>query len=270
MTLLSRTDRLVVRKAGAWTKDKLHDVERYAGAFTRAMTGKWDKLTYIDLLSGPGRCLIRDTNEEIEGSPMRALNVTPPFDHFYFADKSKKNIRALRQRIPGHLQGRVICNVGDCNRLVAGATGTLTGGTLALAFLDPQGMEVAFATLATLADHRVNVLYLFPSGIALRRNVKHFLTSSGATMDRFWGGPEWRDLLAAGSTSPHAIAQTWVEAFRTKAKKLGLLSGESAPLISNDRGSRMYHLLFFSKNKAGLTIWNKVMRVQASGQRLLL
>jgi hypothetical protein len=92
-------------------------------------------------------------------------------------------------------------------------------------------------------------------------------------MDRFWGGPEWRDLdsarVAAGAATDDVVAKTWIEAFRAKAQTLGLMSGQSAPLISNDRGARMYHLLFFSKDKAGLTIWNNIMKVQASGQRPL-
>lgn len=74
----SSLDRQPLRPGGAWSVEKLVYVERYAGAFTRAMKGKWERLVYIDLLAGPGKGVRRDTGEEFDGSPLRALKVRPP------------------------------------------------------------------------------------------------------------------------------------------------------------------------------------------------
>ena len=41
--------------------------------------GVWAELAYIDALCGPGRCIIRDSDEEIDGSPLLALGVAPAF-----------------------------------------------------------------------------------------------------------------------------------------------------------------------------------------------
>jgi hypothetical protein len=122
------------------------------------------------------------------------------------------------------------------------------------------------------------VVYLFPSFIGIKRNFKQFLEkprSEARRMDLFWGGADWRDVPPAGravarSEDEPAGARTWVEAFSGKAAGLGLRAGRKVPLISNDQGSRMYHLLFFSHHEAGLRIWANITRIEASGQRALL
>ena len=270
-------DGLPVREAGAWTNEKLDYVKRYAGAFVTAMRGKWPSLAYIDLLCGPGRCAIREQSKRhILGSPLLALNIKPPFDAFHFSDSSDAFIDALRQRLPVERASATSLRVGDCNAIVTEVVQTLPRGTLALAFLDPEGFEVHFKTLAMLATRPIDILYLFPSGIGIKRNVKQFLQSSPDTMDRFWGGPDWRDCLAkrapagSGESADEATARSWVEAFARKLRSdLGLFCQEIAPLITNDRNARMYHLLFLSKHNTGLKLWEKVTKIDPHGQRRL-
>ena len=54
--------------------DKKVYVEKYLGIFTKGVSNKWGgKLAYVDLFSGPGKNVIRETGEEVEGSPLLAL-----------------------------------------------------------------------------------------------------------------------------------------------------------------------------------------------------
>jgi three-Cys-motif partner protein len=272
-------DGLPAREAGEWTKDKLYYVERYANTFMTAMaakrrSAKWSELVYLDLLCGPGRCVIRNTGEIVDGSPLRALNVRPGFDRLFFADASRANIDVLFKRIPAGEAERVQLQVGDCNVLVRDVVKRLSPNGLALAFLDPEGFELHFDTLGVLAKRRVDVVYLFPSGIGIKRALPHFLRTSGEKMDRFWGGKEWRHLPRAhGDGEPSEgersrIVGEWVGAFRQRVHdKLGLLSDEGSPMITNDRNSPMYHLLFFTKGEFGLSLWQKVRKIEPSGQR---
>jgi three-Cys-motif partner protein len=173
-------DRFLAREAGAWTKDKLYYVERYAKTFTTAMaakrqSAKWSELVYLDLLCGPGRCVIRSPREIVDGSPLRALKVRPEFDRFSFADADETNIDALSKRIPAGQAGKVTLQVGDCNVIVRDVVKRLSPKGLALAFLDPEGFEVHFDTLAALSTRRIDIVYLFPSGIGIKRAMPHFL-----------------------------------------------------------------------------------------------
>jgi three-Cys-motif partner protein len=74
VTLLLGSDGLPIRDSGIWAKEKLHYLEDYLNIFFFGMRKKWPgKLYYIDLFSGPGLCRIRETGEELDGSPLIAL-----------------------------------------------------------------------------------------------------------------------------------------------------------------------------------------------------
>ena len=72
---------------GYWSELKLEIVEKYGSAYTNAFANqKGLKSIYIDAFAGAGIHVSKRTGEQIEGSPARALKVSPPFDHFYFID----------------------------------------------------------------------------------------------------------------------------------------------------------------------------------------
>jgi three-Cys-motif partner protein len=277
------SDGLRARVVGPWTQDKLTYVEHYAKAFMTAMApkrqqGRWKSLVYIDLLAGPGRCIDRSTKVEFDGSPLRALRVKPAFDHLYFTDLVPENIAALRKRIPSEDYDRVDCLHGNCNELIRDILKKFSGKTLGLAFLDPEGFEVRFETLRLLATRPIDILYLFPSGIGIARNLRTFARSTHSQMDDLWGGADWRELPSARFAAGQRLTQEeklsyerpWVWSFRSKVAKLGFLyQDEGDPVLFNKRRVPMYHLLFFSKNPVGLTIWRGIKRIEPSGQRKL-
>ena len=241
-------------------------------------SGKWAELVYIDLLAGPGRGIDRDTGVEFDGSPLRALKVVPTFDRFFFSDINPINIKALRQRIPTADLPRVDLRVGDCHAVAKEIMTQLSGRTLGLAFVDPQGFEVSFRLFQVLATRRIDVLFLFPSGIGIARNLRAFAKKAKSPMDDLWGGREWRDLppakLAAGKRlNPEealSLDRPWVLGFRSKMAKIGFqYQDEADPCFTNEKNVPMYHLLFFSKDAAGLTIWRGIKKIEPSGQRTL-
>ena len=275
-------DGLRARVSGPWTREKLDYVGRYATAFMKAMNPKrragiWSELVYVDLLAGPGRGIDRDGNAEFDGSPLRALEIVPAFDRLFFSDLDKRNVDALRQRILPEHERRVSLRVGDCNAVVKDVMVSMTRKTLGLAFVDPEGFEVKFELFEALAQRRMDVLFLFPSGIGIARNFGAFARQVHSPMDDLWGGREWRDLLpaklAAGKRiTPEAavrLDRPWVSAFRSKLVRLGFQHDEGDPCFTNDKKVPMYHLLFFSKDVAGLRIWRGIKKIAPGGQRAL-
>jgi three-Cys-motif partner protein len=266
-----------------WTRDKLNYLQKYAKAFMAAMAPKrrlrkWDQLVYLDLLAGPGRGIDADTREEFDGSPLIALRVEPGLDRLFFGDLNSKNIEALRRRIPQSDLSRVDLRQGDCNILVKEVVEQLSRQTLGLAFVDPEGFEVKFTMFRELARRRIDVLFLFPSGIGIVRNLRIFAKQPKSPMDDLWGGKEWRDLppakLAAGKRlSPEealSLDRPWVLRFRSKMAEIGFpYQDEADPCFTNEKNVPMYHLLFFSQDPAGLTIWRGIKKIEPSGQRML-
>lgn len=276
-------DGLPARRSGPWTTEKLAYLEKYASAFMTAMApkrraGKWEQLVYLDLLAGPGRGIDTSTGSEFDGSPLRALKIEPRFDRLFFGDLNPKNIAALRQRIPQSDLSRVELRVGDCNALAEEIVAQISKRTLGLAFIDPQGFEAKFQMLRAFATRRIDVLFLFPSGIGIGRNLRNFATRVHSPMDDLWGGREWRDLppakLAAGvrlsAEDRLSVDRPWVLRFRSKMAEIGFLyQDEADPYFTNEKNVPMYHLLFFSQHPAGLTIWRGIKKIEPSGQRQL-
>lgn len=282
-TIGTARDGLRARLVGSWTEEKLIYVEKYAAAFATAMApkrdeGKWESLVYVDLLAGPGICIERDSGREFEGSPLRALGILPAFDRLFFGDMNTRNIAALKARIPATCQGRVDCRRADCNERAQEIVDQLSPNALGLAFFDPEGFEVRFETLRDLSRRRIDLIYLFPSGIGITRNLQAFSKQTDSLMDGLYGSRSWRDLprakLAAGTALPAqevlTLARPWVQHFRERVATLGYTHhDEGDPLLVTDRRARLYHLLFFSKHQAGLKLWRGIKAISPRGQRSL-
>lgn len=240
--------------------------------------GKWNQFVYIDLLAGPGKGIGRKSRVEFDGSSLRALRVSPAFDRLFLGDKSKASVTALRARIPPRDRSRVEIEAGDCNDRATRLIETLSQRTLGLAFVDPQGFEVASSMLKTLAQRPIDLLLFFPSVIGIRRNLRQFVAQEQSPMDAFWGGRDWRELpparLAAGkrlsAAEVDALDRPWVSRFREKMAEIGFQAqDEGDPCFRNKKNSPMYHLLFFSRNPAGLKIWRNIKKIEPTGQRTL-
>ena len=115
-------------------------------------------------------------------------------------------------------------------------------------------------------------------GIGIARNLRRFAKRQESPLDRLWRGREWRDLpaakVAAGRRlSPEefeALDKPWVERFRRKMPTIGFeFQDEADPCFRNEKNVPMYHLLFFARHPAGLTIWRNIKKVEPSGQRTL-
>lgn len=275
------SDGLPARVSGAWTQEKLAYVEGYSRAFMTAMApkrkaGRWSELVYMDFLAGPGRGIDRKTGTEFDGSPLRALKVTPAFDRLYFSDVDPKNVAALRRRIRPSDMNRVVLDDGDCHDIATKVVARLSRRTLALAFVDPEGFEVGFRLFKILASRPIDILYLFPGGIGIARNLGTFAKQAKAPLDDLI--PGWRSLkrakLAAGGqlTEEEQAArdQPFVLKFMKRMRMLGYqYSGQGEPYFTNEKNVKMYHLLFFSQHPAGRTLWRNITRVEPSGQRRL-
>jgi three-Cys-motif partner protein len=135
-------DGLPIRESGRWAEEKLYYLGRYLKIFSVGMKNKWaGRLYYIDLFAGPGRCRIRDTEREIDGSPLIAL-LGFDFAKYFFFEMDRGCFEALearvRRRAP-HKYANVVMTCGDCNEKTDRVT--LRSGGLGLAFIDPTGIS---------------------------------------------------------------------------------------------------------------------------------
>jgi len=257
----SSIDGLPVRESGPWIQRKYFFLKRYMDILTRGMRAKWQgRLSYIDLFSGPGRCLIRGTNSEVDGSPLIALGYE--FSKYIFVEENPGNLRALRQRCGKSPKQRAIQIIpGDCNAVI----GKVVPEGLSLAFIDPTGIDIHFETVRQLTSNRaVDLLMTVQFGIDMKRNFEQF--KKQGSRSKLWnflgGGVDWSAVRDASAA---------LGLFKERVKGLGYKTAEFREIVVRNvqRNVPMYFLFFASKNPKGIEFWHKITARDETGQRQL-
>lgn len=274
-------DGLQVRDSGPWAQAKLDYLNRYINVFETSMRNKWPRRNYIDLLAGPGKNRIRETGEILLGSPLLALTTQFPFTSFYFVDKDPDNVSALTTRASASaLVSHVKTYTGDCNVVVNDIVAELKRverESLNLAFLDPEGLELSWATVSRLASIKKMDLIINYPRVGLSRFMKKAAESELDTgIDRYFGDRTWRDLYKEHQRASHfPLHRHLINMYKEKLKTLGYeevrLDDElgDEPLMRNKKQAPLYHLLFASKSSLGVEFWRAVTKRDVYGQKRL-
>jgi three-Cys-motif partner protein len=280
--LMPEDDGLLMREAGEWASEKLFYVERYIRMFETSMREKWPDRNYLDLLAGPGKNRLRDTGSVLLGSPLLALTAEHPFTGYYFVESGPEDAKALRERCDasGHA-GRVRVFNDDCNVVVDQIVADLKHEhpkSLNLAFLDPEGLEMQWATVAKLASvPRMDLIINYPEG-GLNRMMPVAVDSGGDTaVDRFFGDRGWRNIYAGWQRSPSgSVHWDLIDFYRNRLQALGYVEvrrddeiGDEPLMRNTTRNAPLYRLLFASKHPLGKRFWNAVTRRDIDGQARL-
>lgn len=193
---------------GAHTRRKLNVVAKYLAAYATVMKKQDFRLFYVDGFAGSGASTSKaevertddpalfPVSDVIKGSPVRALGIEPPFDHYVFIDKNSENVRslnALKEQFP---ERDIEPVPGDANDALADVCLRLNAHRLnrAVVFLDPFGLSVRWETIELLAaTKKVDLWYLVPVD-GMSRQIKDdgsFLPGP-ARIDEIWGSDVWR------------------------------------------------------------------------------
>lgn len=156
-------------KVGPWSEEKLELLGKFMWSYSTIMNNQRSWLRgyyYIDAFAGSGQPKAKDTDEDAEryiaGSPLRALQTSPPFDGYWFIDRSSwriEQLHALRDEYPA---SNIRIEHGDCNLILRRQVAmgiTRASRQRGLVFLDPYGLQVEWETVEALA--RAGTLDIF-------------------------------------------------------------------------------------------------------------
>jgi three-Cys-motif partner protein len=252
---------------GYWSELKLEIVEKYGSAYTKAFAGQRGKALkkyYIDAFSGAGVHVSKRTGEQIEGSPSRALNVSPPFDHFYFIDLNPEKAAYLKALCQGRTDVEVITDDASLyltSKLLP--TIQYTKYNRALCLLDPYGLHLDWEVMRQAGQSRAVDMFLnFPvmdmNRNAIWSNPAQAPQGGVERMTRFWGDETWKQAAYAESpqyklfSAPDVVKQgndAIVAAFRERLKKVAGFEFVPAPLPMKNRNNAVVYYLFFASQK---------------------
>jgi three-Cys-motif partner protein len=269
---------------GGWTEKKLLMVESYLKAYTQALKNKGFNLWYIDAFAGTGYRelksngidsellfpeLAEDPSQQLlEGSVRKALQIDRPFDRYVFIEQSARKCMELTA-LPAEFPGlNIQIEKGDANDVIKElCRKTNWRSNRAVLFLDPFGMQVEWSTLeAIAATQAIDLWLLFPLGLGAIRLLKrdgNISESWRHRLDVFFGGREWQEVFFRveqvqnlfGDTEDQVLREVdlgKIQAFFT-AKLQGVFE-QVAPnpkLLMNSRGQPLFLLFFAVGNPKG-------------------
>ncbi len=265
---------MIVRDSGPWAEEKLYYLDHYLSIFSVGMKKKWPgKLYYIDLFAGPGKCRIRDTNKEIDGSPLIALKYD--FEKYFFFEADPECFDALCKRIekraPDKLQKTVIIP-GDCNQEID-EVNPPSPPNLGVAFIDPTGLSpLSFDTIRKMTRSRkIDLIINFHEGMGIRMNLHQYLQKEDqSALTTFLGSERSIRKLQETPSSIDQACREIANEYLENLRHLGYLAFDNDKIpVNADRNTLLYYLLFASKHLQGTRFWRNITVIGPHGQRKL-
>jgi len=260
------SDGLPARSVGPWSEEKLFYLEKYINIFSKSMRKRWEgELYFIDLFAGPGRCIVKGIDKEIDGSPLIALKSPFPFARYFFVEQNEETYEALFQRYKSHsCAERVISIQGDCNIHIDDIVRQIPARSLSLAFIDPTGLDFWYTSLQKLAKRKVDLIITFPDSMATGRNFSRLLRSKQPNLlDKVIGDSAWRSCSSAEDVTRYYCEK--LISLGYKEIKLG-----NEIFIRSDRNLPLYCILFACKHPLGYSFWEAIKKIEFDGQRRLI
>lgn len=261
---------------GYWSELKLEIVEKYGAAYTKAFANTRNlKKYYIDAFSGAGVHVSRKTKVAVDGSPARALKITPPFDAFYFIDLNADKTDYLRSLCGD--RSDVHIHTGDCNEYLTREllpTIQYTKFNRALCLLDPYGLDLDWDVIRQAGQSEAVDMFLnFPvmdmNRNAIWRNPDKAPAGGVDRMNKFWGDNSWRraayvEARQGNFFGPELVKQgneEIVAAFRQRLNKVAGFDFVPEPLpMRNSRKAVVYYLFFASRKAVAEKIITDIFR----------
>jgi len=255
----SKSDNLSLHCSGEWTKEKVAHFKWYADIFSLGMKNKWPSRFYIDLFCGPGKSIIREGLEEINGTVLDVLDIREKFTKYFFVDMNKICIESLKKRVGE--RSDIEFYSSDCNLIIEKIIDSLPSYSLSLAVIDPDSLQFNFKNYGILSRKKVDLIINYPIA-PIERAISSVASSNyeSRVLDNFH--PGWRNIINKntwGNGKKEKMRKLREDYFQ-KIRDLGYYSCNIMSPVKNGRNATLYYLIFFSKDKKGIEFWEKQIK----------
>lgn len=243
----------VFYEPGPWCLTKLISLAYFVDIYTRIIpkVGVFEKMRYIELLSGAGLCRIKETGDIVAGSALIAATMcNREFDEYILVEADQKRADALQKRMKVITKNASII-VADCNQYIDDIVNSIGDRDHYLAFIDSEGLEVDWVTVKKLLSKQGDLIFNFQSSMVARvvGRAKAGMKGDEKKLDTFFGDGRWRELNSADEFLDGYVDKIHQD---TNRKRIVTLP------VKGD-GSYRYDLILATKVTKGRNPWMKPM-----------
>ena len=257
---------------GKWTVEKLEILTKYLKAYTTAMKKIKFTLAYVDAFAGSGELsyrsedsleLLDDVEGFYQGSARLAIEIQDkPFDKLVFVEIDNERLKKLTDLRSRHTHRCIDVVNQDANEYIR-SIDWMTPRHRGVLFLDPFGVEVAWATIEAIAGFEAfDTWILFPTSAISRLLNK---TIIGDIMDhkfapiltKIFRDERWKqlyeksvstDILSNVSQEVHTRSSGVEQILGLYKDRLRELFGnrflENSRALYNSKNSRLFEFIF--------------------------
>jgi len=272
----SVSDDLPLRCVGPWGIMKIYHLVQYFSIFSKGMKDKWKgKINYIEICSGPGRCIDRSCGSEFDGTSLCIIQneACQYLNKAIFFDYNQTVVDTLNQRINNINIPNAIAMIGDynnpkdlCDKIIKETAGI----GLYLIFIDPTDCSVPFDLISTLKYRlrNVDLIINIATGTDFNRNIGNAIASPssyhkakdkykaflGPNSDFFFNTP------GLSEYSSENLRNLFRDAYVESLRSIGYSFFDFKAIL------HYYNLIFATSNEKGIEFWKKVNKYQYDGQ----
>jgi three-Cys-motif partner protein len=268
-THVQGVDGLPLRCVGDWGQKKVFVLKRYFKQVGTAL--KQHELNYIEICSGPGRCVDFRSGDEFDGSPLAILKSREAsyFRHLFFFDHDENTVEILKERvrrsseISQKVKDITIITTGDYNEaetIIDVVRSESPYPWLNLVFIDPTDVSVPFSLSAAMMSlcERTDFIINFVDGIDLKRNIVNSISLEGSRSkdkySRVLSDPlsffDHEEILnLAGNHDIVGLVERFVDEFLKPFREKGYEFVYQTPIL------HYYRLYLLSRNELGRKFW---------------
>lgn len=238
---------------GSWVNKKLNFLKWYLPIHTATLSSRFQQTYYIDAFASSGKDRIKETSEIIDGSPLIALGVDPPFTNYIFIELNGWYYFELLEHVKKHPRYR-IANVqmfwDDSNERIPEILSKIPIRIPIFAFLDPEGIEeLLWKTVEELAKRgHVHLLVTF-SCMGVARSAQR--KEAESVLDDFYGVPAWRDIARnrkIGRLTPLEARRAYIKLYMSQLSKY-FRYVDNVIFVETKQGKPLYNLLFATQSE---------------------
>jgi len=277
----SKIDGLPLRCVGEWSRAKVFLLTQYFGIFSTGMSKKWNEnINYIEICSGPGRCIDRSSGTELDGTSLCIIN-HKAFKYLrsaFFFDSDSIVIDTLNQRLATQNKANARAYIGDYDnpdRICDIINTQVDKYSLNLVFIDPTDCSLPFIMIESLRRNlpHVDLIVNVATGTDFNRNIGQVLLKPDSYQevkrkyisflgrDTFFQDREMIELATRGDYTRlrYAFREDYVNSLR----EIGY------EFFGIKQVRHYYDIVFASSDKKGLEFWEKATQNEYDGQRTL-